>query len=225
MKQAIGYIRVSTQDQANEGVSLDAQRAKILAWCHANDYDLAAVFEDRGMSGAKMHNRDGLHAALKAATKGTALVCYSISRLARSTKDMLTIADQLERHGADLVSLTEKIDTTTAAGRMVFRMLAVLSEFERDQISERTAAALRHKRQNAEVYAPIPFGYREVEGRLIAVKTEARIVRDILALRESGRSLREIAGYLNEKGIQPKQGGRAWYASTVRVVLQRQAVA
>lgn len=222
---AIGYIRVSTQEQAYEGVSLDAQRARIAAWCLANGYELAAVYTDAGISGATMKRRDGLQAALKAATKGTALVAYSISRLARSTRDMLTIADQLETQGADLVSLTEKIDTTSAAGRMVFRMLAVLSEFERDQISERTVTALRHKKRIGEVYGPVPFGYQEIEGRLIEVREEARILRDILTMRESGATLRAIADHLNVKGIQPKQGGAAWYASTVRTVLKRHAVA
>ena len=92
MQKAIGYIRVSTQGQADEGVSLSAQRAKIEAWCIANDMELAAVFEDAGISGGSMAGRDGLHAAMKATTKGMALVAYSISRLARSTKDMLAIA-------------------------------------------------------------------------------------------------------------------------------------
>ena len=137
MQKAIGYIRVSTQGQADEGVSLEAQRAKIAAWCALNDAELVAVFEDAGMSGGSMNGREGLHAAMKAAGKGMALVCYSISRLARSTRDMLEIAERLDKKGADLVSLTEKIDTTTASGRMVFKMLAVLADFERDQIGER----------------------------------------------------------------------------------------
>ena len=119
MQKAIGYIRVSTQGQADEGVSLSAQRAKIEAWCIANDMELAAVFEDAGISGGSMAGRDGLHAAMKATAKGMALVAYSISRLARSTQDMLVIAETLRKKGADLVSLTEKIDTTTAAGRML----------------------------------------------------------------------------------------------------------
>ena len=225
MPTAIGYIRVSTLEQATEGVSLAAQRARIEAYCVANDYPLAAIFTDAGLSGASMKNRDGLHDALKAATKGTVLVAYGISRLARSTRDMLAIGDRLEKQGADLVSLTEKIDTTTAAGRMVFRMLAVLSEFERDQISERTTAALRHKRLKGEKYAPVPFGYQAIEGRLIEVQEEARIVRDILKLREEGATLRAIADQLNVKQIQPKKGGRTWYASTVRYILKRQAAA
>lgn len=221
-KQAIGYIRVSTQGQAEEGVSLDAQKAKIEAWCLANDYELVAVFTDAGISGASMDKREGLQAAMKATGKCMALVAYSISRLARSTRDMLAIAEHLETKGADLVSLTERIDTTSAAGKMVFRMLAVMSEFERDLVSERTTAALAHKKANGEKYAPVPFGFQEIEGRLVAVKREARVVANIIRMRDQGRPYREIAEYLNRSGIAGKRGGK-WHASTVRYVINRQA--
>jgi len=217
--KAVGYVRVSTQGQVDEGVSLEAQQAKIEAWCLANDYELAAIYQDAGISGTKS-DREGLQQALEA--QGDALVVYSLSRLTRSTKDMLHLSEQLERRGIDLVSLTEKIDTTTAAGKMVFRMLAVLNEFERDQIAERTKAALSHKKAKGEKYAPVPFGYREVQGRLVEVKREAGIVAEILELREQGHTLAAIADTLNTRGIEGKRGGR-WYASTVRYVIQRQA--
>lgn len=221
MQKAIGYIRVSTQGQAEEGASLSAQRAKIEAWCVANDAELVAVFEDAGISGGSMAGRDGLHAAMKATTKGMALVAYSISRLARSTRDMLAIAEVLDKKGADLVSLTEKIDTTTAAGRMVFKMLAVLADFERDQIGERTKMALAHKKASGEVYAPVPFGFEAIEGRLVTVKAEAKVLAEILAKREAGASFASIADELNAQGIEGKRGGR-WFASTVRYMVNRQ---
>lgn len=222
MQKAIGYIRVSTQGQADEGVSLEAQRAKIRAWCELCDAELVAVFEDAGLSGASMKGREGLEAALKATGKGMALVCYSISRLARSTRDMLHISEQLDKKGADLVSLTEKIDTTTAAGRMVFKMLAVLADFERDQIGERTKLALAHKKSVGEVYAATPYGFDAIEGRLVEVKQEAKVVAEILKQRHEGASLANIAEFLNAQGIEGKRGGR-WYASTVRYVIQRQS--
>ena len=120
MNKAIGYIRVSTTEQASEGVSLEAQRAKIAAWAVANDYELVAIHEDAGITGTSMEKRAGLQAAIAATGKGMALVAYSISRLARSTADMLEIAAGLEKKGADLVSLTEKIDTTAAARLAAF---------------------------------------------------------------------------------------------------------
>jgi site-specific DNA recombinase len=222
MQKVIGYIRVSTQGQADKGVSLEAQRAKIEAWCNLNDGELVAVFEDAGISGGGMAKRDGLQDALKATTKGMALVAYSISRLARNTRDMLDIAERLEKKGADLVSLSERIDTTTASGRMIFRMLAVLAEFEKEQIGERTRMALAHKKANGEAYCGAPFGFDAIAGRLVAVKKESAIVADILKLRESGASLADIANSLNDKGIEGKRGGK-WFPSTVRYLIQRQA--
>ncbi len=222
MQKVIGYIRVSTQGQADKGVSLEARRAKIEAWCNWNDGELVAVFEDAGISGGGMAKRDGLQDALKATTKGMALVAYSISRLARNTKDMLDIAERLEKKGADLVSLSERIDTTTASGRMIFRMLAVLAEFEKEQIGERTRMALAHKKANGEAYCGAPFGFDAIAGRLVAVKKESAIVADILKLRESGASLADIANSLNDKGIEGKRGGK-WFPSTVRYLIQRQA--
>lgn len=219
---AIGYCRVSTQEQANEGISLDAQRARIDAWCVVNGYTLAKMYTDAGISGATMTRRQGLRDALTAATKGTALIVYSISRLSRSTKDMLGIAEQLKTQGADLVSLSERIDTTTAAGKMVFQMLSVLSEFERNQIAERTATALQHKKRIGEVYGPVPFGFDAIEGHLIEARDEARMVHTLVQMRAGGATLRECANHLNRAGIRPKQGGRVWYASSVRAVLQRQ---
>lgn len=149
MQNAIGYLRVSTAGQVEDGVSLDAQRAKVEAWALANDYTLLGVQVDAGLSGGRADNRPGLQRAIaEACRQKAALVVYSLSRLARSTRDTLAIGEQLDRAGADLVSLSEKIDTTSAAGKMVFRMLAVLSEFERDQISERTKSALQHMLRN-----------------------------------------------------------------------------
>jgi len=220
--KAIGYIRVSTERQADEGVSLEAQKARIAAWCAANEYELVAVHVDAGISGKSMDKRQGLQQAMATIKKDMALVVYSLSRLARSTKDTIAISEQLEKSGADLVSLSERIDTTGAAGKMLFRMMAVLNEFERDVISERTTAALAHKKAIGEKYAPVPFGYSEVEGRLVAVESEALVVAEIMKKRQAGATLQAIAEHLNGRGISGKQGGR-WYASTVRCILQRKA--
>ena len=205
--QAVGYIRVSTQGQADDGVSLEAQRARIEAWCLANNYELVALFEDRGISG-KITNRPEFTKALEAVSQGVALVAYSLSRLTRSTKDMLAISDLLEKRGADLVSLTEKIDTTTAAGKMVFRMLAVLNEFEADLVSERTKAALAHKKSKGERIGTVPFGYcLSDDGTTLVVEpTEQAILGKVRKLRMAGFSLRAIANQLNADGVLTRSG-------------------
>jgi len=223
-RNAIGYIRVSTEGQAVDGVSLAAQRAKLDAWCQANDYRLAAVYADRGISGCRADNRPELANALDHATKAkAALVVYSLSRLARSTADTLQIADRIERAGADLVSLTERIDTTSAAGKMVFRMLAVLAEFERDLVSERTTAALQHKRAKGERVGKVPFGFDLADDgvNLIPNDTEQRCINDIETLRAKGYSLRSIAGELTRRNITTKEGNSTWTHTAVKRILDR----
>ena len=223
MKTAIAYLRVSTTEQATEGVSLDAQETKIKAWCLLNDYTLAGVFVDAGVSGKATTNRPELLAALAACSKGSALVVYSLSRLARSTSDTLNIADKLQKKSVDLVSLSEKIDTTSASGKMVFRMLAVLAEFERDQISERTTTAMQHKKSNGERVGSVPYGsVVAADGvQLVADSTEQEIIRVVLELRRDGLSMRAIAAKLTTMGYKPR--GAVWHVSTVANILKANA--
>ncbi|BDU74897.1 recombinase family protein [Mesoterricola silvestris] len=205
--RAYGYVRVSTADQADFGVSLDAQTERIRGWCQGNGYELVEVHVDRGLSGGRCDNRPALQDALRAVGRGESLVVYSLSRLARSTRDTLLIAESLDRKGADLVSLSEKIDTTSSTGKMVFRMLAVLSEFERDVISERTSMAMKHLKQSGRYTGGFePYGYRCVEGALQAVPEEREVVQLIQRFHEAGASLRTIGRRLSEVGITSRAG-------------------
>lgn len=218
--KVVGYVRVSTEEQAREGISLQAQREKIEGWARMNDVTLLFVAEDAGISGTKLKTREGLTQALEAVCREKAvLVVYSLSRLSRSTRDTLAVAERLDKAGADLVSLSEKIDTTSASGRMIFRLMAVLNEFERDQVSERTAAILQHKKGKLEAYSPTPYGYSRVGASLVIDETEQLVLRKIRQMREEGVSLRKIADALNRGGVPAKNGG-TWYASTVRYILQ-----
>lgn len=129
----------------------------------------------------------------------------------------------MDRTNADLVSLSEKIDTTTAAGKMVFRMLAVLNEFERDQISDRTKAALSYKKANCEKTGGfIPYGFNVKNGRLTENATEREIIDLILELKGKGRGYSAIARELNALGYKTKTG-RAWYPQTVKNVITAEA--
>jgi DNA invertase Pin-like site-specific DNA recombinase len=225
MKQAFGYVRVSTTGQAVDGVSLEAQRARIEAYCLLNELELAAVFVDAGLSGKRADNRPELQNALNAVCQsGGVLVCYSLSRLARSTKDTIAISERLDKAGADLVSLSEKIDTTSAAGKMVFRMLAVMAEFERDVISERTATAMAHKKSQGERVGEIPFGYQlAADGvALVACEKEQAVIQTIQSLRDKGLSLRAIAVELEAAGLAAKKA-KAWNAVTISNILKRTA--
>ncbi|AMV32779.1 DNA-invertase hin [Pirellula sp. SH-Sr6A] len=226
MKTAIGYCRVSTEDQASEGVSLEAQRAKIAAWCLANDVELLDIQTDAGLSGGRSDNRPGLQAAIDRACKTKAvLVVYSLSRLARSTRDTIDIGERLDKAGADLVSLSEKIDTTTAAGKMIFRMLAVLAEFERDQVSERTKFALAHKRAKSQRVGAIPYGFDLApDGEtLLPNEREQETIEVIHELRRRGMSLRAIAEALTNDQRTPKKGAPQWTHTTIARIVARTA--
>lgn len=224
--KAVGYVRVSTEGQVSEGVSLDAQEAKIRTWCDLNDYNLMGIKVDAGISGARADNRPGLQSALSEACRNqAALVVYSLSRLARSTRDTLALVDRLERHKADLVSISEKIDTTNAAGKMVFRMLAVLNEFERDQISERTKAAMEHlRRNNRRISSKIPYGYDlSVDGKTLIVNQKQQdAIAMMKELRGEGLSLRKIGAHLERNKIYTQSGGK-WGATTIKQILDREA--
>lgn len=201
----ICYIRVSTEEQS---VGLDAQLGKAEAWRELNAPDAEIqVFRDEGISGTRS-DRPGLIAALEAVTPDSVFLVYSLSRLSRSTTHTIELAERLERAGADLVSVSERIDTTTAAGKMVFRMLAVLAEFERDVTAERTRSALASLRDQGKRFTRFdPYPQETVE-----------VVKE---LRAAGKSYRVIGRELLERGIRPQEGGDAWSPKVVRSLALR----
>lgn len=222
---AVGYVRVSTEGQVEDGVSLDAQRAKIEAWARLHDETELVIYEDAGISGASMEQRAGLQSALRdACRRRAALVVYSLSRLARSTRDTLAISDRLAKAGAELVSLSERIDTTSASGKMVFRLLAVLAEFERDQISERTRSSMAHLRRSGRRVSRFPpYGWDiDEDGKsLVRNEREQRVVASILEQRRTGLSLRAIADSLAAERVPTKLSQAGWSPKVVWSVLRR----
>lgn len=223
VRPVVGYVRVSSEGQAKEGASLAAQREAIEQWARAHGFPPPAVFEDAGLSG-KDTDRPELRKALAAVceTKG-ALVCYSLSRLSRSVPDAYAIAERLREAGADLVSVTESIDTTTAMGKAFFGILAVLAQLERDQISERTKSVLGHMKANGKRVGTVPYGYRVgADGRTLEVEpTEAATVRLVQSLRRKGRKLREIAAELQRRGIRNRAGKDVWPLAVIHGLTQQ----
>lgn len=206
-------------------MSLEAQQAKIRAWCQANGFELIGLFVDAGLSGSRSDNRPGLQQGLSQACKHrAAFVVYSLSRLARSTKDALVISERLDKSGADLVSLSERIDTTTAAGKMVFRMLSVLSEFEADLVAERTKNALGHLRnQGKRISGKIPYGYDlSSDGEsLVPNSSEQEGIRFMLAQQALGHGRRKIAAAMTAHGFSTKTGV-SWSPQAVGSILRRE---
>lgn len=229
----IGYSRVSTAEQVDEGVSLDAQMSRIRDWCARNGHDAPQVESDEGLSGKRADNRPALQRALDEVCRQRGiLVVYSLSRLCRSTRDALDIAERIKRAGAHLVSITEAIDTTTAMGEFFFTVMAALGQLERRLIGERTKEALSHKRRNGQKLGGIaPYGYRPVEsgirapdGRTIIdlepVPHEQGIIQAIRDMRDQGQPYRAIAERLNLDAT-PTRTGAPWSAKVIRDIFQR----
>jgi site-specific DNA recombinase len=219
---AVGYIRVSTEGQVVDGVSLDQQEAKIRAYCALNEIELACIYSDAGLSGKRADNRPELQRALAMidSEKADALVVYKLDRLARCTIDALEIAQTLDKRGASLHSITEKLDTRSAMGRFFFTLVASLAEMERGIIAERTLAALAHKRSKGEVTGHAPFGFKLAnDGSTLENDADEQATLLVIdAMLSEGSSLRAIADELNRQQRPTKYGGK-WQRSNLRSVL------
>lgn len=224
--RTVGYIRVSSEEQAREGVSLDAQRHRIRAYCECNDLDLVEIIEDAGISGKTISQRPGIQRVLAAleAKEAEAVVVLKLDRLSRSTRDVIELTERFERNGWQLHSISEKLDTSTAAGRFVLTILAALAQMEREQVGERTRVALSYKKLKGERLGTTPLGYQTVEApngekELQPNAEEQQILKMIAELREQGRTYEQIAQILNEARIPSKRGGQ-WYRGTVYYLVQ-----
>ena len=219
MMNAIGYVRVSTEDQAAEGLSLEAQRERLSAYCQAQGWVLVEVHEDAGLS-AKTLERPGLQAALATLEAGEAdvLLALKLDRLTRSVVDLYGLVERCEAAGARLAAVQDAIDTGSANGKLVTSILGVLAEWEREVISERTSAALKHKQANGEHLGPLPYGFcRNGNGGLVVDETETRAIQRMKRLHQRGASYQAIADKLNAEGVESRRG--KWSKSSVHALI------
>jgi len=222
----VGYVRVSTAGQAEDGVSLDAQREKIAGYCKLYNHELVAIEADEGASG-KTLRREGLGAALARlkAREAEGVIVAKLDRLTRSVRDLGTLLDD-PFSKASLVSVSEQMDTSTAGGRLVLNVLTSVAQWEREAISERTSDALNHLKGQGVRLGRAPLGMKregkDESGRLrfVVDTAEQATVDRILELRATGGTMRAIASTLDAEGFETKRGGK-WHASTVRAVLAR----
>jgi DNA invertase Pin-like site-specific DNA recombinase len=227
--RVILYARVSTADQC-DGVSLDAQQAKLAAYCAPYDLIVVEVITDAGES-AKSLDRPGLERALSLLQSGKAdgLVVVKLDRLTRSVADWQLLIDDYfgERAGKQLFSVADSIDTRTAAGRLVLNVLLSVAQWERETTAERTREALRHKINNGERCGKVRFGYNlAANGKMLLPDAgEQAAIALMIGLRDAGCTLRQIAAELTKRGIGTKEGGSAWTHTAVRRILNRKVAA
>jgi len=221
--RTVAYLRVSTDKQAEHGVSLDAQRAKAEAYASLYDLELVSIIEDRGAS-AKTLQRDGLQQALGMLRSGTAdaLLVVKLDRLTRSVCDLGELVEGYFSAGRwALLSVSEQIDTRSAAGRLVLNVLASVSQWEREAIGERTSTALQHKKARGERVGSIPYGFAlAADGvHLVELPAEQAVLAEARELRAEGLSLRKVAATLARRGFVSRTG-RTFNATQINRMME-----
>lgn len=208
--RVVGYIRVSTSEQGDSGLGLEAQRATLAAEAEKRGYELVTIYEEVA-SGASLRGRDGVKEALAAVESGEVdgLIVTRLDRLSRSTLDFARILERFRAKGWNLICLDLGVDTSTAMGEAMAGMAVVFAQVERRLIGERTKAALAVKRERMR-----ESGKSLGRPRILDDSLRQRIV----ALRESGETFARIAETLNSEGVPTAQGGARWYPATVRKV-------
>ena len=217
-RKIYGYIRVSSAQQAESGLSLEAQEAKIRAQAAVSDIFIDDIVSDAGKT-AKNIQRPGLERVMNEIKAGRVdvVIVQKLDRLTRSIRDFNMLLELFAAHNTRLISVNESLDTTSAVGRLVLNIMMSVSQWEREAISERTRDALSAKRQRGEkTGGTVPFGYDVKEGKLVENDKEQFILVAIAAMREKKIPYKIIAQVLNERHKEAKtKTGLKWTPQTV----------
>jgi site-specific DNA recombinase len=216
--RAIGYTRVSTDKQADHGVSLEAQIEKIRAMAVVQGAELLEVITDA--ESAKSLDRPGMARLLAMVDRGEVqtVIITKLDRITRSVVDLGTLLERFKKHDVSLVSMAESLDTGSAAGRLVMNIMASVSQWEREAIAERTATALQFKKRHLRVFNHTPYGFTRNGDSLVPCPDEQATISRVKAWRAAGRTLQAIADVLNEEAVPTKRGSE-WAPQTVSNVL------
>lgn len=216
-RKTYGYIRVSSAQQAESGLSLEAQEAKIRAQAAVSDIFIDDIVSDAGKT-AKNVQRPGLERVMSEIKAGRVdvVIVQKLDRLTRSIRDFNMLLELFAAHNTRLISVNESLDTTSAVGRLVLNIMMSVSQWEREAISERTRDALSAKRQRGEkTGGTVPFGFDVDEsGKLVKNHKEQLVLQTIVKMRETGIEFQNIANLINCAGSKTKTGCE-WTAQSV----------
>ncbi len=223
----VAYLRVSSHEQAEEGLSLETQEHRLGIYADLHGYNLVGVETDAGRSGARM-DRPGLERVMERIENksATAILVVKLDRLTRTLRDLLWLLDKLDECDAGLISLGETFDTQTAAGRAMVQMIGVFAEWELATIRERTAQVRARKEQNGEhVGGKAPMGYRIAKNESgVSVLEPDPVERDAMKMAKGLRgrldcTLQDIADAFNEEAV-PRRNGRDWTRQAISRLLE-----
>jgi site-specific DNA recombinase len=205
--KVVGYIRVSTEDQARECVSLAQQRAKIDAYALVEDWSVVEIIQDDVTT--KHLRRPGVQWLIELVEHGHvgAVIVYKLDRLTHSVKDLNSLVELFDKKNVALVSLQESLDATTVSGRLMMNLLASVSQWEREVISERTRDAMQHLKASGKVYSRPVFD-------------DTATLARIHTRRAAGATYQEIADELTASGVLTVRGGR-WQVATILGIVRR----
>jgi DNA invertase Pin-like site-specific DNA recombinase len=214
------YTRVSTEDQAKEGFSLDAQLEKLRAYCTARGWEIAGEYVDEGYSGRKTR-RPAYTRMMGDIEKWDALLVIKMDRIHRNSKNFMLMMEDLGKKGKEFVSMMESLDTSTAMGRFVMDIIQRIAQLESEQIGERVYIGMEQKaKQNGGVLGfNIPYGYDYIEGKLVVNDSESIIVKNIFDMYRNKLSMKKIAEIMNQKKI-PTKLNKIWGSQTVSLILK-----
>lgn len=218
------YVRVSTDQQAEDGYSLAEQERLCKTTVEGHEWTLGKVYRDDGYSG-KTLDRPALKELMEDIRLGVvdAVIVYKLDRLSRSLKDTMTIIeDVLLPNDVHLVSLKETLDTSTPWGRAMIGILASFNQLDRETIVQRTTMGKKAKAaKGGFLGGNTPYGYAVAQKKLEVVEDEARVVRQIFDMTDSGMSLRAIADALAFKGVKNRHGSPMTYPTIHTIVKNR----
>lgn len=209
MQRAIGYIRVSTSGQAEQGISLENQEERIKTYCQLNDLELVEIVRDEGISAKSLKKRPKAITMLsRAKQEGYSVIVYKLDRMFRNTVESLQTIDSLAKAGSQFHSIQERLDTSSAFGKFVLTQIAALAELERNIISERTKDALSLKKAQGLRTGNIPFGYQLGEDgqSLEKCEKEMEILKFVYCRIALGVSHRKVTNALNSAGYKTRTG-------------------
>jgi len=225
LKTAI-YVRVSTEEQAQEGFSIRAQTDKLKAYACLKDWDIYNIYSDEGISGKNIVDRPAINRLIDDINAGNVenVLVFKVDRLTRSTKNLLELVELFEKSDCAFNSLTESIDTDTPSGRMFLKIIGIFAEFERENLVSRLKLGFERKAKEGYTLAngSMSYGYSKEKGQKIQtiLEGEAKIVKEIFAMYvDENMTIRGIAKTLNQRKIPTKTGISSWNDRTIKGIL------